>query len=521
MVLTNIKNKVIQIQDKWLYVLVLLLFTFQCGNSLPYAEYVGMSLQEYVLYVISDHYYLVYAWFFFLLFWSTRQISQNFVLERIRYGSNHRYREIHCAAKSIQLFVMILAHILIATLIGITKLNIGKGFSAIEHLQTYDSNLDVLLGYANIFDNCTIAIVCVALYWWLGSQFLFRMMFYAHELWRKKGLYSILLLALVSGMVGFMTHYDESVLEVVFYNNYFILHHVLLGVGEIPTLINICIMLFLPSALNVLEKKRNMSLKGIGRYIQSYSYMNTTIMIVFVVTYLIIGIVPLWMSGVSALEVVFGLLKGFSYQSFNLTEFLYYIAFYVFPLFLINAFWEKERTNKNEIAMFRVGSHKIWNRIVNKEGLRCIFRYYICYISTLIVCSVGVCCFSETKTGTYMQELSDFYMVPEETIYWVIIISALLKGIELILLYEISLSLYRITKQPLISFLGIFSLYTIGFIEKFDVLIVGKSAVYQILENIQAGESLILGWEIVISIGVLIVLSIVNYTGGKCNANSN
>lgn len=255
MLLRNIKNKVLQLQDIWVCFFVLLLFTFQCGSSLLYAEYVGMSLQEYILYVISDHYYLVYVWFFFLLFWSTRQISQNYTIERIRYRSNERYRRIYSSAKAIQLLGMILAHILIAISVGITRLDIQEGFSSIKQVQTYDSNLDVLKGYAEIFDSDVVAIVCVAFYWWLGSQFLFRLMFYVYEVFKKKGLYSVLIITLVSGMIGFVSHIDESILEIFFYNNYFILHHVLLGAGIFPTLINICVMLFLPDCIGGVEKK--------------------------------------------------------------------------------------------------------------------------------------------------------------------------------------------------------------------------------------------------------------------------
>lgn len=250
----NIKNIIFSLQDVWSFIFVLLLFTFSCGNSLPYAEYVGMSLQEYILYVVSDHYYLIYVWFFFLLFWSVRQISSNDMVQRIRYGSNKEYRKVYSLAKSIELLIMILAHILMAFIIGITRLDVKERFFGVEQITSYDSNLEVLLGYAQMFENCIAAMICVVFYWWFGSCFLFRLMFYVHEVWKKKGLYVGLLYILLSGMFGFMSHADESVLEIFFCNNYFILHYVLLGLGILPVVINLCIMWFVPECIERVEK---------------------------------------------------------------------------------------------------------------------------------------------------------------------------------------------------------------------------------------------------------------------------
>lgn len=254
MLRTGRKDNGFSLQDGGIFLFVLLLFTFSCGRSLPYAEYVGMSLQEYILYVISDHYYLMYVWFFFLLYWSTKQILPSYILQRIRYKSNRRYRKVYSSVKSMQLLVMILAHILIAAVIGVTRLELRGGLESIKQIAVYDSNLDVLMGYAKLFYNCGTAIFCVAFYWWLGSSFLFRLLFYVHEVWKKKGLYCMLIVTLVSGMFGFMSHVDESMFEVFFFNNYFILHHVLLGVGIFPTGINVCIMWFVPECIERVEK---------------------------------------------------------------------------------------------------------------------------------------------------------------------------------------------------------------------------------------------------------------------------
>lgn len=254
MLRTTIKNKIFSLRDAGSFIFVLLLFTFSCGNSLPYAEYVGMSLQEYMLYVVSDHYYLIYVWFFFLLFWSTRQISTNDMVQRIRYGSNKQYRKVYGFAKSIELLIMILAHVLIALMIGITRLDVKEGFFAVKQIISYDSNLEVLIGYAQMFENCIIAMSCVVVYWWLGSCFLFRLLFYVHEVWKKKGLYAVLVYTLASGMFGFMSHVDESILEIFFYNNYFILHHVLLSVGILPVCINLCVMCLVPEGIERVEK---------------------------------------------------------------------------------------------------------------------------------------------------------------------------------------------------------------------------------------------------------------------------
>ena len=242
--------------------------------------------------------------------------------------------------------------------------------------------------------------------------------------------------------------------------------------------------------------------------------MNIGIMQIFLIAYFFIGVFPSWHENVSSCEIVFGLLKGFSYEVFNLTEFLYYISFFLFPVFLINAFWEKEKENKNEIAMFRIGCKEKWYEQIYKVGLVSVIKFYLCYIAGLVITIVCCLCVCKGNNLEYLKELLDFYEASDTQVYSLAIGSILFKGLEIVLLYEINLLLYCYTKQTIFSFLGTMSIYVLGSLEGFNFFRVGKASVYQLLEDIQVKGNIV-DLSIIIQIGILVILLIINHIGGK------
>lgn len=510
-----ITDRVLAFPSRWSCALILFLFAFFCSGSLPYAQQMGMSVYEYVLYMISDHYYLIYVWFFYLLYWSTRQITQERAIERVRYGSHRKYQEVCCGAQAVQLLVVVLLHIVVAFVIGLGGLKSENVFLAIGQLQDYDSNMDVLTGYSEMFDNPMAAIVCVALYWWIGSQFLSRILFYAHEIGQRKGMFLLMFVALLSGMIGFITHVDESVLAIFFYNNYFVLHHALLNVGLPVTIGILLIMVVLPIVIVPRQNRRKIKQKEGTKYIRNYIYMNPIIIIIFLAIYMFLGIVPCLKEEVTFFEIMFSLTKGFSFRMFSLTEFLYTVVYFVFPIFLVNAFWEKEKENQNEIAMFRLGSREKWTRVIEKEGMHGVIRYYVYYVVISILVLVAGSIILTTARDEFLSEIIEWYGIECREVWLALFVSMLLRGIELFILYQMSLLVYRVTKRTMVSFLFTFMIYILGFFERFNVLGLGKSSLYQMLEIIQESGINAVWLQMVTQTGILLGLLIINYIWRK------
>lgn len=227
----------------WFYIAVSLVLAYYAGGAVSFAGAVGMSLTEYMLYVLTDHYYLVYVWFFFLLFWIIHMVQKNEQIGWIRYGSYQKKYNIDNLAAALQLTLMILGNLILVLCIGLFYLRPSGRFQTTDLSDDFAGNLDVLRGYAEIFPNPAIALVCVVLYWDMGCIFLYLILYYSHRIAGKKGFLLLISLCVISNIVGFTTQIDESCLHVFFFNNYYILHHALLLVGFRAVCVNMAVMI--------------------------------------------------------------------------------------------------------------------------------------------------------------------------------------------------------------------------------------------------------------------------------------
>lgn len=226
----------------WCYIAVSLVLSYYAGAAVPLARTVGMSLAEYILYVLTDHYYLIYAWFFFFLYWTAHVVRKGRQQERIRYGSDRVKYNVDNFTAVWQLSLMIAGNLLLVIFIGLVSLGWSGGFRAGRLSDGIADNLIVLAGYARIFSSPVLALLCVLLYWDFGCIFLYMMLYYGNQLGGRKAMVAEIVLSILSTMVGFMTKIDESCLNVLFFNNYYILHHALLLAGIWAVGINMAVM---------------------------------------------------------------------------------------------------------------------------------------------------------------------------------------------------------------------------------------------------------------------------------------
>ncbi len=236
-------NRVFRFPGRWCYLAVSLILAYYAGSAIPFAKATGMSLTEYILYVLTDHYYLIYAWFFFLLYWTMHAVPKMSQQEWIRYGSYRMKCNVDNLTVEIQLLMMIMGNFLLVFFVGLTGLGLSNGFRASVLYADATDQMQVLAGYAEIFRNPVFAILCVLLYWNLGCYFLYSMLYYGYHLGGRKVMIGEMVVCVISTIAGFMTDVDESVLNVFFFNNDYILHHALLLVGLGTVCVNIAAMI--------------------------------------------------------------------------------------------------------------------------------------------------------------------------------------------------------------------------------------------------------------------------------------
>lgn len=236
-------NRTFCLPGQWCYLIVSLILAYYAGAAIPYAKALGMSLTEYILFVLSDHYYLVYAWFFFLLYWMMHAVPKTSQQEWIRYGNYGMKCKVDNLTVEIQLTMMIMGNFLLVLFVGLAGLGVSGGFQAATLHGDATDQMQVIVGYAEIFPDPVLALLCVLLYWDFGCCFLYNMLYYGYRLGGRKVMIVEMVVCTISTIAGFMTDMDESFLNVFFFNNDYILHHALLLVGPMAACRNVVIML--------------------------------------------------------------------------------------------------------------------------------------------------------------------------------------------------------------------------------------------------------------------------------------
>lgn len=245
-------------------------------------------------------------------------------------------------------------------------------------------------------------------------------------------------------------------------------------------------------------------------YIKEYISGSWKYSIIFLCCFLLLGCISAGIQTMTPFDFVFLIIKGFSYQKFRVTEFLYYLFFYIYPLFWINYFLENEKKDRNVAAKFRYGSVQRWNYVVLKECTRYVLRYYVQFICCLALADTVLVMFRYDGREEYLFSIQEHYGVHMEGIYLSFAIALLWRLVELLLLLEIDLCLYQYGGNTLTAFLGTFTIYLLGAILRpGNILIAGLSAAYGALEIVALNRAGILIANIIIGLCLVFLLFVV------------
>ena len=236
-------NNISRFPGCWCYLAVSLILAYYAGAAIPFAKAMGMSLIEFILFVLTDHYYLIYAWFFFLLYWMMHAVPKMSQQEWIRYGCYRMKYNVDNLTVGIQLSLMIIGNFLLVFFIGLVGLGLSNGFRAVHLFGNATDQMQVLAGYAEVFPDPAIAILFVLFYWDMCCCFLYNMLYYGYRLGGRKVMIGEIVVCVISTIIGFMTDIDESILNVFFFNNDYILHHALLVLGPMAAGRNVIVMI--------------------------------------------------------------------------------------------------------------------------------------------------------------------------------------------------------------------------------------------------------------------------------------
>lgn len=218
-------------------------------------------------------------------------------------------------------------------------------------------------------------------------------------------------------------------------------------------------------------------------YLKEYICGNWRYSILFLLCYMVLGCVQAGLLRLTPADFVFLVTKGFSFQKFQTIEFLYYVFYYIFPLFWINVFLENEKKDRNIAAKFRYGSIQRWNFIMLKECMIYMLRFYCQYLCCVLFIDALLVMFCYNRSSGYFFAIQKQYGIHTEGIYLGFVAALLWKLIELLLLLEIDLWIYQHLGNTLTAFLGTFTVYLLGAVlRRGNILIAGLSASYGVFE---------------------------------------
>ena len=245
-------------------------------------------------------------------------------------------------------------------------------------------------------------------------------------------------------------------------------------------------------------------------YIKEYIRGNWKYSIIFLLCLLLLACIPAGLQTLTPFDFVFLITKGFSYQKFRFTEFLYYLFFYIYPLFWINYFLENEKKDRNVSAKFRYGSVQRWNFVILKECIRYVWWYYVQFIFCVAIVDTVLVMYRHDNVGEYLFSIQEYYGVHTEGICLGFAIALLWRLVELLLLLEIDLCIYQYGGNTLAAFLGTFTIYLLAAILRLgNILIAGLSASYGAIEIIALNRTGILIANIVTGICLVFLLFVV------------
>lgn len=456
--------------------IILIIFTFICGTYLPIAKAGNLTAMEYVLLVISNHYYLVYGFFFYSIYWIFCSIRKKRTLVLIRFKTYASYYRNTWENVLLKIVMFVVLHIVIASIIGICELDLSNTFAGSELDGYYSESYMMLSCFQHIFKTPYIAVSCVAIYLIMGNFFIYEIIFTLQELKGDQAVIIGIIVLIFNAMIGFQTQIDESFLNVLFINNYFILHHPLLLVGKYAVVVNILIMLIVSIIIwkRIVHRNNKRTTEKKCIYIDKCFYINLKGIVFFAVVMFVLRVIRGCLNGYNAGDIAYLLLQGYSKSGVNILNMLYYLAYFILPIFILNIFLENEKKEHTVLVMFRLGRKKIYQKCVEYSSGKILLKYVFIYGITQLFCFVIVASFTFKNEYKYIGELFEFYGLTEDTLLVGIISSIIFYILELVVLYEINMVLNKVVHNTAVAFIMTFLGYVLS-------VIVGSQSISKLL----------------------------------------
>lgn len=479
-----IKDNVFRFLTDKRKIIIFVIFAWFCGNEVVLAETSGMSVFEYLLLIMGNHYYIIYFLLISYLYFQFDQVKKTNPCISIRMKRIRNKYLVHLGSTFIETFFYIAIHIMIAFIIGITRLDIVNRFQTKVISEYYNDTLNFVYGYQKYFANPLLALLIVGLYMIAGLSLFGMLIYMINETKGSKVTLVIVGLLILNIMLGFKLNI-HGFAGIFFANNYLILHHVLFMDGSMLVAINLFIEGAVFFGLYGILKKKTANSRTNRNYVKNMFVPIYKKSFPLLLIYVILNCIFIYLQDkrFSFIDGVIVNLLGYSTEEISFMELIRHILFYIIPLFFIGEFLEHEIRMYNNQVKIRYRYKNEWKRSIDKMIDSYIWMYVFIFNSWISILYV----ISTLQTGRQDLYLTDFlnYMnISKDFLPQIIVLSCVVKTLELIYYKNILVFLTEILKNRTVAFVITLSGFMISFAVKSVLISYGKSSLYYLCQNV-------------------------------------
>lgn len=465
-------------------IVIFIIFSFFCGSEIRTASLTEMSIFEYILFIISNHYYIIYFMLMSYIFFSFDSMHEDHSLLFIRIKSIGNMYMCRIVSILIQTIIFVGAHIVIIFVIGMFNFKIINKFTAVSISGYYSDILRFIFEYDRYFKNPVMACIVTVAFMIIGLSFISTIIYIIYNTIGKKACFVAIAIIILNIMIGFKNGVS-GIAEIFFLNNYFVFHHVLFMSDWIFVVINLFIEICVIICGYYILKKKN----GNNSSIQRYSYMHGIFRNVyiysglFIIIYIILNIGSVFVieGKITSTDLLLINLSGYLIENFDFTEFLRYVIFFMIPVFFVGVMIEKQNNLYSSQVAIRYGNKKIWDKLLEKNINRYVIGFVLCFMIVMVLLSFMIGVINNEKS-MYVSDFIKYMKIKQSVLYYTLIISAGLKFLEMYYYKNLFLLWRSVTKNNIAAYIITFFGFILGFIMPHSLFVsYGCSSVYYLI----------------------------------------
>ncbi|MCD7826200.1 MAG: hypothetical protein LUH14_09610 [Clostridiaceae bacterium] len=381
-----------------------------------------MTMYEFVLFVMGNHYYVIYFLFMSYIYFFFDSLRMESDLITIRIGTLRSLFFSRVISSVFQTMCFVGMHVIIAMILGGIKLPHNNRFMASSIEGYYNDTLDYLFQYAGYISTPFAALVITVIYMVIGLVFISMLLYTLESLIGKKGAILSVGIGIFDIMLGFKLGVSGFP-ELFFLNNYFIFHHVLFMSGKIYAMINVvCMPVLLALEYYFWKRKwKNQKIKcSKDSYICEMQRNNLRYSMIYIFCYVCLCSLSVLLTekNIAPIDIIFSCVLGYSAASFDFMEFLRYILFFAIPVFAAGIIIENENNMIHQQAAIRYKNKKIWKKLVNKQINIYFLKYVMSFCASVFIISILVFLTGKYDSSKYISDFMQFAGIDKEVHEW-------------------------------------------------------------------------------------------------------